>query len=115
LSELALAADKVVIVDRGKLVKIATIDELRRGATPRSRVRSPQADRLAALLAQKGAAVEREPDGVLLVSLTTEEIGHLAADNGIPLYELVEQTATLEEAFFEATGGAPEGGPGWVS
>jgi hypothetical protein len=54
-------------------------------------------------------------DGALLVSLTPQEIGHLAADGSIPLYELVEQVATLEEAFFEATGGSPEGGPGWVS
>jgi ABC-2 type transport system ATP-binding protein len=65
------------------------------------RVRSPQAKRLYELL---GPAAAVESDGALLVQgRSAAEVGELAAANGIVLHELVEEAATLEEAFLELT------------
>ena len=107
LSEVALSVDQVVIVDEGKLVKVAGVDELVQGAAPSVRVRSPEAGRLAGLLEGRGALVETLADGALIVSLSAEEVGRLAAEHSIPVFELVQQTTSLEEAFFEATGRSP--------
>ena len=42
--------------------------------------------------------------GVLEVDgLTSEAVGRIAAERGFMLYELVPQTATLEDAFMELT------------
>ena len=35
---------------------------------------------------------------------TLETIGTLAADNGIPIFELTHERATLEDRFLELTG-----------
>ena len=106
LSEMELIADDVVVIHRGKFVAQASTAELASRATTRVRVRSPQADRLSDLLGQQGAVVERLDDGRLAVGETSSErIGELAAANGIVLHELVPESATLEEAFLELTGG----------
>ena len=48
-------------------------------------------------------------DGTLLVSgLISDQIGQVASDNGITLFELAPQQASLEEAFMEMTGDAVE-------
>ena len=104
LSEVSLAADEVVILNKGKLVKIAALEELTSGASPRTRVRTPDPARFAELLRARGADVENGAEDALLVRWEPEDVGRLAAENGIVLYELVRQQQTLEEAFFEATG-----------
>jgi ABC-2 type transport system ATP-binding protein len=101
LAEVAQVADDVVIIDKGRLVAQAPVAELTARASGAVRVRSPQADRLRELLGVAGAV---ESDGVLLVpERTAAEVGELAAANGIVLHELVQETATLEEAFLELT------------
>ncbi|HKG10738.1 MAG TPA: ABC transporter ATP-binding protein [Gaiellaceae bacterium] len=101
LAEVAQVADEVVIIDKGRLVAQAPVAELTARASGAVRVRSPQADRLRELL---GAETVAESDGVLLVrGRSAAEVGELAAGNGIVLHELVQETATLEEAFLELT------------
>jgi len=39
---------------------------------------------------------------------TTDEIGKLAFEIGVPLYELANQQASLEDAFLELTAGSEE-------
>jgi ABC-2 type transport system ATP-binding protein len=101
LAEVAQVADDVVIIDKGRLVAQAPVAELTARASGAVRVRSPQADRLRELLGPETVA---ESDGVLLVrGRSAAEVGELAAGNGIVLHELVQETATLEEAFLELT------------
>ncbi len=63
------------------------------------RVRSPQADRLAALL----PGARRDGDALLIEAHSTEQVGDLAAANGIVLHELSAQRASLEEAYMDLT------------
>ncbi len=104
LAEVAQTVDRVVIIHRGKLIQQATIAEVLAGAQGATLVRSPDA-RLRDLLAARGATVSEAGDGAVLVSLEPQQVGELAAANGIVLHELTVQRATLEEVFLELTGG----------
>jgi ABC-2 type transport system ATP-binding protein len=104
LSEVAQTADRVVIIHRGKLIQQATVAEVLAGAQGATRVRSPDA-RLHDLLTRQGGSVTSLGDGAFAVGLRPEEVGQLAAANGIVLHELTVESATLEEVFLELTGG----------
>ncbi len=105
LAEVAQTVDRVVIIHRGKLIQQASIAEVLAGAQGGTRVRSPEASRLRALLAAQGATVTELEDTTLVADLPPERIGELAAANGIVLHELTIERATLEEVFLELTGG----------
>ena len=105
LSEVAQTADHVVIIHRGRLIQQAAMADVLAGASGSTRVRTPDAERLRALLGAENVAVSEAEDGALLASVPPERIGELAAANGIVLHELSVEQATLEEVFLELTGG----------
>ena len=110
MSEMALTAEHLVVIGRGRLIADAGVDEIIDGSRRRAvRVRSPQADELLGLLAQRGARVIPDPDGALHVDgVDSHAVGELAAANGFVLHELVEHRPSLEEAFIELTDGSVE-------
>ncbi len=104
LAEVAQTVDEVVIIHRGRLVRHATMAEVEAMAAGAARVRSPDAERLASLLAAAGLDVRSLGDGTLAVAAGPERVGELAAAHGIVLHELSVERATLEEVFLELTG-----------
>ena len=110
LSEMALTADHLVVVGRGRLIADApTADVVAGNAATFIQVRSPQARRLVDLLVREGADVDSQPDGALHVrGRTCAQVGDLAAAAGIVVHELVMQTPSLEAAFLELTGDSVE-------
>ena len=112
LSEVDQLADEVVLIDHGKLIVQAPVAELTTGATARVRVRSPQADQLAALLTERQFQVERgEPGALAVVGQGPEAVGEIAAANGIVLHELSSAAASLEDVFFRLTAGSEQAVP----
>ena len=105
LAEVAQTVDRVVIIHRGRLVREATMVDVVAMAAGATRVRSPEAERLADLLAAAGLAARSLGDGALAVDGPPERIGELAAANGVVLHELAAERATLEEVFLELTAG----------
>jgi ABC-2 type transport system ATP-binding protein len=105
MSEMAVTAEKVIVIGRGHLIAHLTVEDLVRKASGGGiRVRSPEASQLVHLLAGPNVIVSPRTPGVLVIQGTTpEQIGDLARDNGIALYELVEETVSLEDAFMELT------------
>jgi ABC-2 type transport system ATP-binding protein len=104
MSEMALTADQLIIVGRGRLIADLSVAELTSASRHRVRVRSPVAAQLREALARPQVTVTTAGAGVLEIDgLTSEAVGRIAADHGFMLYELVPQTATLEEAFMELT------------
>ena len=103
LAEVEQVADEVVIIHRGRFVEQASTAELFARAGGGIRVRSPQADRLGALLGEAGLSVKSAEGDLLVVEGSTERVGELAAANGIVLHELAAEKSTLEEAFLELT------------
>ena len=110
MTEMALTATEIIVVGRGKLITSGTVDEVVRQAAGASvLVRTSEADRLAALLADDGHQIERTAPGTVVVTGTdSAAIGLIAAREAIPLVELTPQHATLEEAFMEITRDAVE-------
>jgi ABC-2 type transport system ATP-binding protein len=79
---------------------MAEVEAMAAGET---RVRTPDAARLASLLAEAGFEARSMGDGNLAVGAATERVGEIAAANGIVLHELTAERATLEEVFLELT------------
>lgn len=110
LSEMALMADELVVIGRGRLIASGPIEDFVKTSSRNAvLVRSPRATDLAELLLAHGAAVEPSaPGSLVVVGIDQAAVGDLAFDNGIRLHELASRVATLEEAFLEATEGAQE-------
>jgi ABC-2 type transport system ATP-binding protein len=114
---MALTADHVIVIGKGRLLAEASVDDLIQGSSQNFiRVRSRQNDKLAALLGAEGGSSRAETDGALAVTgITASAIGDLAAAQGIALHELSPQEASLEEAYMELTHDSVEyraGAPG---
>jgi ABC-2 type transport system ATP-binding protein len=105
MSEMAQTADHLLVIARGRIIADASTDEfVSRNSTPSVRVRALQPADLAAALTRRGAAVERCPDGAMIVTgLDSAAIGGAASAHDITLFELTVHGASLEEAFFELT------------
>jgi ABC-2 type transport system ATP-binding protein len=105
MSEMALTADEVIVIGKGRLITASSTSDLIGGSAQRFvRVRSPQASVLKDALAANGAHVTVEQDGSLSVRGADEvAIGELAAHLSVVLHELAPQSASLEEAFMELT------------
>jgi ABC-2 type transport system ATP-binding protein len=105
MSEMALTADHLIVIGRGRLIADTSTGEfVRRSSGDWVQVRSPEHHRLAQLVRDRGAAVEEQGDGALAVRGTgAADVGDLAARHGIAVHELVARQASLEEAFMELT------------
>jgi ABC-2 type transport system ATP-binding protein len=110
MAEMALTADHLIVIGRGRLIADTSVDEFVRMASGLVvRVRSPQATRLRDLVVGPDVSVTSVSPGLLEVTgLTAEQVGETAAANGIVLHELATQQASLEEAFMELTRGDVE-------
>ncbi len=110
MSEMALTAEHLVIIGRGRLLADTTVDELiSRVEVDRVSVRSPQATDLRDALVRDGGTVSSsEPSRLDVRGLSSERIGALAAESGLVLYELTPQHASLEDAYMGLTRDAVE-------
>ena len=109
LSEVEQTVDEVVVIGAGRLVMQGSLADLVTRDQRPALVRSPRAPELRELLEASGASVSADgrPDTLLVHHASTEQIGTLAAEHGIALFELTRSVGTLEDRFLELTG---EGG-----
>jgi ABC-2 type transport system ATP-binding protein len=105
MSEMALTADHVIVVGRGRLIADMPMSELIAQASSNVVVvRSPQATALAKALAGKDVTVSSTEQNTLEINgLTAAQIGDRALELNISLHELSSKQASLEEAFMEMT------------
>ena len=105
MSEMALTAQHLIVIGRGRLIADLSVDEfVRRSSKDIVLVRSPQASELRDVLVGPDVTVEVADDGALRVTgLTAEQVGEAAAERGLVLHELTPERATLEEAFMDVT------------
>jgi ABC-2 type transport system ATP-binding protein len=110
LSEMALMADHLVVIGKGRLIATGPVEEFVNGSRSNAViVRTPDAGTLADLLVGHGAQVTTpEPGTLTITGMAADAIGDLAFDHGVRLHELSPKVATLEEAFLERTAGAEE-------
>ena len=105
MSEMALTADHLIVIGKGRLITDASVEEvIAQASANHVKVVSPQAAALHSLIIAAGADVEADGDDTLIVTgLECREVGIIAANGGVTLYELSRQEASLEEAFMEMT------------
>ncbi|MEV0223440.1 ATP-binding cassette domain-containing protein [Streptomyces sp. NPDC050704] len=105
MSEMALTAEHLIIIGRGRLLADTTVDTfVRESGAGTVKVVTPDPGPLTALLAAPGVDVTSSTPGTLEVRGTdTEHIGRTAASHAIPLFELIPHTASLEQAFMDLT------------
>jgi ABC-2 type transport system ATP-binding protein len=110
ISEMALTADHLIVIGRGRLIADADLGEfIQAGALDDVLVRCSQTERLTALIRDRGGVVVAEPDGGMGVTgLSLEQISALAATHGIAVYELAGRRASLEQAYLKLTNSAVE-------
>ncbi|NLU83158.1 ATP-binding cassette domain-containing protein [Rhodococcus sp. HNM0569] len=110
LSEMALTAERLVVIGRGRLIADTTVaDFVAKSSESTVRVRSPQLDALRSALTSAGLTVREDggADGtaaLLVIDTTTDQVGTLAGENGIVLHELASKQGSLEDAFMKITG-----------
>ncbi len=107
LAEVAQTVDDVVVISRGRLVHQGPIQELihRASGDAELRVRSPRTEALVTELRRAGASVRLDGEGSLLVTgVAPEIVGDVACSAALPLYELSERSASLEDVFLRLTG-----------
>jgi ABC-2 type transport system ATP-binding protein len=110
LAEVQETADRIVILNQGRLVRTGTLDDLTRGTTT-TIVRGPDLSALSTALIAAGLDGATEPDGSLRVR--TEDVamvGHLAFTNRVELHELRAERSDLEDVFFALTQGEYQAG-----
>jgi len=105
MSEMALTADHLIVIGRGRLIADVSVDEfVRKASGTKVRVRTPQATQLRELVLGPQVSVTSSERNILEVEgIDSDGIGELAAANGIVLHELLPLQASLEEAFMELT------------
>jgi ABC-2 type transport system ATP-binding protein len=105
MSEMALTADHLIVIGRGrKIADLSTEEFIRQASGNLVHVRSPQAAELEAQLTGPDVTVTALAEGLLEVrGLTAAQIGAAAAANQLVLHELTPQQASLEEAFMTLT------------
>ncbi len=110
MNEMALIADHLIIIGRGRLLADVSTEEFIESNTRRDvLVRSPRAAELADLIKANGGTVSlQERGGLAVTGLVAAAIGELAAGRGIALHELVPRRASLETAYLDLTGGSVE-------
>ena len=109
MSEIALTADHLIIIGRGRLLADTPTDRFVSGTRRDVLVRSPRTGELAGRLTALGAAVRPEDgDGLAVTGLDAPAIGDLAAAHGIAVHELVPRHASLEQAYLDLTGGSTD-------
>jgi ABC-2 type transport system ATP-binding protein len=106
LAEVEAVADRVVIIDHGRIVHEGTAAELS-GADRAVVVGTPDGDRLGELAEAEGWRVRRDGrDRLVIQGASAAEVGRAAARAGIVLSELSAEPSTrqLEELFLQLTG-----------
>jgi ABC-2 type transport system ATP-binding protein len=111
LAEVAQSVDDVVVISRGRLKAAGPLQEVLGGGGGEvaAEVRARDVAALAAALDRSGLRAHSSGDGLVVPGASTEQVGEVAAREGIVLTHLVARTRSLEDAFLALTGegGAP--------
>jgi ABC-2 type transport system ATP-binding protein len=109
LSEMALTAQDLIVIGKGKLIAQSSTEDFVNQATENTvLVRSPQLQVIRTALSRDGVRVKDDGDSLVVSGMDSAQIGELAAANGAVLHELSPQRGSLEEAFIQLTGDSVE-------
>jgi ABC-2 type transport system ATP-binding protein len=109
LSEMSQMADNVIVIGKGKLIANTSIKQLVSSNVHSSIfVRVAKVTELEKILKDRDLPYEKVDGGLKLTGVKTDAVGKLAFEAGLPVLELSNNSASLEEAFLELTAGSEE-------
>lgn len=109
LSEMSLMADNVIVIGKGKLIASTSISDMLSGSKSSSIfVRTEKLQKLEDLFKKHSFTYEKSENGFKVMGVKTDEVGKLAFSAGLPILELANHAASLEDAFLELTEGSEE-------
>ncbi len=109
LSEMAQMADNVVVIGKGQLIADTSIKKLIDGSSRAGVfVRSSSIAALEKALSAKSIVFEKMDGGLEISGAKTDEIGKLAFEAKLPVLELMQREASLEQVFLDLTENAEE-------
>ncbi|MFE2286430.1 ATP-binding cassette domain-containing protein [Streptomyces sp. NPDC059443] len=105
MTETAALADHLVVLGQGRLLADTPMEEfIEARSTPRVRLRTTDPTRLRTALAREDFELVTAQDGRWTVEgIQAEQLGGMAAREGIPMLELVDERASLEQAYLDLT------------
>jgi ABC-2 type transport system ATP-binding protein len=109
MSEMALTADHLVVVGRGKILADCSMSEfIADHAASYVRVASPQRGEVADLLRRQGLDVAVHDEELRVQGLDAAAVGELVGRSGLLLHELTLVRSSLEDAFMTLTADSVE-------
>lgn len=110
MSEMALTADHVIIIGRGRLIADSPMGDLiAKASGVVTKVRSPNASEIADAATSAGWSAKLGDDGSLTITgLSCQVVGDEAARRGWVLHELTPLQRSLEDVYMELTDSAQE-------
>jgi ABC-2 type transport system ATP-binding protein len=107
LAEVSQTVDRVVILDKGRLLAHASLAELTDASTEGMVVRTPEPAALIDALRAGGLRAERTgPDEVSAAGATADAVGRAIAFHGIVVHAMYAKQSNLEDVFFRLTEGS---------
>ncbi|MER5482232.1 ATP-binding cassette domain-containing protein [Streptomyces sp. NPDC002812] len=105
MTETAALVDHLIVLGRGRLLADTSIEEfIDSRSTPRVRLRTTDPVRLRATLARDDFELVTAGGGRWTVDgMQAEQLGVIAAREGIPMLELIDERASLEQAYLDLT------------
>jgi ABC-2 type transport system ATP-binding protein len=106
MSEMALVADHLIVVGRGRVLADTTVRDLvRQAGGDTVVVAAADPAELRRVLAGPGVEITGQPgsEQLSVTGLSARAIGLTAAEHGLALFELTAKPVSLEEAFMDLT------------
>lgn len=109
LSEMAQMADNVVVIGKGKLIANTSVEAVVNGSAHTGVfVRVADKNQFKKALQKRDWSTIPMDGGFKITGVKSDQVGQLAFEAGVPVLELSNQAASLEEAFLELTSDAKE-------
>lgn len=110
MTETAALADHLIVLGQGRLLADTSIEEfIDARSTPRVRLRTTDPVRLRATLAREDFELITAEGGRWTVDgMQAEQLGVIAAREGIPMLELIDERASLEQAYLDLIAGSAQ-------